>query len=392
MAASTVSIPGLDGLRALAVTLVVIFHIYGFGAGSPNVDLFGISLRPWFGTGHLGVQLFFVLSGFLLMLPWVQSHRAGLPPPRLRDYYRRRILRIVPAYYVHLLVFFFLLVPLVHSFAVLFSPLGVLSIFTHLTFTHYLLPHTSASFGINGSLWTLTIEAMFYLILPFVAPWFLGRKAIVGLAVALLVASGWNHLSFHLLYTLALQIAAATGIRIENPFVIKHFLALQFPGQVFYFAIGMALANLAHLPVNHRIASLLSGKSGGASVFVLLAATFWLMWLTSRINVWQSDWIYIWHILVALVFGLLVLVSSGDNSIATRLLGAALPGSIGRISYGIYLWHLPVIFCVRAYLLPLLPEGLSPFGVLLLTCVPVTLLIAHASYRYVELPYLKKRR
>jgi peptidoglycan/LPS O-acetylase OafA/YrhL len=385
------SMPGLDGLRALAVTLVVLFHIHGFGTGSPTVHLAGIDLRPWLGTGFIGVHLFFVLSGFLLMQPWANSYHAGHPPPRLYDFYRRRILRIVPAYYAHLVIFFFLLVPLVHSFATLFSPLGILSIFAHLTFTQYLFPHTSASFGINGSLWTLTIEALFYLSLPFFAPWFLGRKAFIGLAIALLISSTWRHLSFHSLHELALWVLARTGIHVENPFVIQHFLALQFPGQVIYFAAGMALANLTQWRTNFRFAGILTGKLGSALVVALLAGTFWLMWLTSRISIWQSNWMYTWHILAATMLGLLVLVASRDNSVSLRLLGATPPRIIGQISYGIYLWHLPVIYLVRTYLLPHLPGGMSPFVFMLMTCIPPILLIAYASYVHIELPYLQKR-
>lgn len=50
--------PGIDGLRAIAVSLVVLFHIYAFGSASPQLSWFGVDPRPWLATGFVGVYLF----------------------------------------------------------------------------------------------------------------------------------------------------------------------------------------------------------------------------------------------------------------------------------------------------------------------------------------------
>lgn len=379
---------GIDGIRAIAVTLVVIFHIYAFGSGSPAISIAGLDLRPWLGTGFVGVDLFFVLSGFLLMLPWTNSYYTGKPVPSIREFYRRRILRIAPAYYAHLAVLFLVLVPLVHSKSIITSPSWLITLLTHLSFTQYLFPWTSASFGINGALWTLTIEACFYLILPFAARFFLGWKALVGLVVAMLIAQGWIYFSFHQLFDFIAWIYAAMGMLPPDRFTIQMFLALQFPGQAIYFATGMAITNLFF----HCSASkLLNGPVGSLLTVAFLAGLLWIMWLIASVNFWHTSWRYIWQVVAAVVLGHLVLFAAAPNGVAQKILGAPSMRVIGLISYGIYLWHLPLILMVKKYFLPSDLKGVDIFYFMLLTCLPSIILIGYFSYRFIELPFLRRR-
>lgn len=386
---SGVIMPGIDGIRAIAVTLVVVFHVYAFGSRSPAAFLGPIDLRPWLGTGFIGVDLFFVLSGFLLMYPWTRNYYAGKPPPGKKTFYRRRILRIVPAYYAHLLFFFLVMVPAVYSPSMVLSPLGLMSVLAHLSFTQYLFPQTSAGFGINGALWTLTIEAIFYLLLPFVARHFLGKRAFAGLAITLMAAGSWNYLSFHQLYDFAIWLLAKVSVYPYDALTIQRFLALQFPGQAFYFAVGMAMTNLLFLHPfgTQSTSSIRQAVVTAASVAGLL----WIMWLLSRINLWQTGWLYVWPVLAALVLGVLVLFAATPNVVSNTILGAAPVRIIGLVSYSIYLWHLPVIFFVRELFLPRHLDGIQAFHFMLATCTTLTLLISYFSYVYIELPFLRKR-
>ena len=93
----------LDGLRALAILLVLWCHLTAFGAlrglnvGPPLLHLLG-------DFGFAGVFLFFILSGFLLFLPYARALLAGAAWPSARAFYRKRARRILPAYYLTLLV------------------------------------------------------------------------------------------------------------------------------------------------------------------------------------------------------------------------------------------------------------------------------------------------
>ena len=92
-------LPGLDTLRALAITVVMVFHLDGL-----LPDIFGPVAR----FGWMGVDLFFVLSGFLLFRPWVQTAQTGADPPSLRRYAWHRVRRIMPAYVVTVLIAYLL--------------------------------------------------------------------------------------------------------------------------------------------------------------------------------------------------------------------------------------------------------------------------------------------
>lgn len=384
--------PGIDGVRAIALLLVLVFHVHGFGAGGPPIQVLGLNLVPWLATGSIGVDLFFVLSGFLLMLPWTKSYYCGGRPPRIGEYYRRRILRIVPAYYLHLAALFLVLVPGAHSVFMLLSPLGFANIATHLTFTHYLTPWTSASLGVNGALWTLTIEASFYILLPLVAPLFLGVRCWLGLAAALLVAQTWRYLSFNDLYGPAVHLAGYVGTLSHDPETIKRFLALQFPGQAFYFAVGMALTNVFYRAAGAPSGPGLPSWIGSGAVLASLAGLLWVGWLLSRAeDYWHSHWHYTWHVLAAVILGGLVLSAALSNAASIRFLGTPALRLVGLISYSMYLWHFPVIFFAKRYLAPWAGDPVRFFWFMLVICGAATLAIGLMSYRYVELPFMRRR-
>src|SRR5436190_12660103 len=90
-------LPGIEGARACAALSVLVFHcwLYGDPRGMPAP--FGLDVMPHFA---LGVILFFTLSGFLLYRPFVAATFDPAARPRLREFYRNRALRIVPAYWV----------------------------------------------------------------------------------------------------------------------------------------------------------------------------------------------------------------------------------------------------------------------------------------------------
>ena len=168
---SGASLAYLDGLPGVAVLLVVVFHVWIL-SGTPGiavtVPLIGRTenLTIFFAAGFVGVNLFFVLSGFLLSQYWLRADYDGRPRPSTRRYLRHRLFRIVPAYYFVLLVTLVLLTPALIPPALVYSNTGLFILGAHLTFTQYLFPISSSSYGVNGPMWTLTMEMTFYLLLP----------------------------------------------------------------------------------------------------------------------------------------------------------------------------------------------------------------------------------
>lgn len=157
-------LPALDGLRALAILMVLWHHMYRWGP-----DDWGIWKQPILRAsadfGFIGVLLFFVLSGFLLFLPYARALVGGGRWPSARSFYRRRALRILPVYVVALAVMA-ALVEVEHA-----QRPWMLHGFIY---SFLLLQNVSTSAAtlvsvLDGALWTLAIEWQFYLILPGIA-------------------------------------------------------------------------------------------------------------------------------------------------------------------------------------------------------------------------------
>jgi peptidoglycan/LPS O-acetylase OafA/YrhL len=159
----------LDGLRGFAILIVVWYHLWLVsGYGLPSFGLGEALVR----NGFLGVDLFFFLSGFCIALPYVRARRDGRSAPLLREFVRRRSLKIVPSYALALVIF-----------AVAFhdrfdGPLQEIAhLVAHATFLHTFAPATFGSF--SGPLWTLAIEVQFYVVFAFVAPLLMRRPLAV---------------------------------------------------------------------------------------------------------------------------------------------------------------------------------------------------------------------
>jgi len=153
----------LDGVRAIACLSVLFFHI-NFYARETNIwrpiHDFGSVVGALALAGQSGVTLFFVLSGFLLFMPYAKSLLFQAPWPSLRLFYLRRGFRIIPAYYVTL----FLMIVLFHQEYL--KPQHLKDIWLFLTF---FMDSPSTFQQIDGPFWTLAVEAQFYMLLPLLA-------------------------------------------------------------------------------------------------------------------------------------------------------------------------------------------------------------------------------
>jgi peptidoglycan/LPS O-acetylase OafA/YrhL len=183
-------IPQIDGLRFVAIMAVMAYHVRGFclhRLGQPPTA--GGAVGYAFDAGHLGVQLFFAISGFILSLPFAKQIAAGGPPVGLREYYARRLTRIEPPYLIHLCFLFALcalVLPRVPAQQQLYPPgQGLGYGLAHL------LPSAVYANGFiyaahpypNAVLWSLEVEVQFYLLAPLLARLFAvpGRAARLGL-------------------------------------------------------------------------------------------------------------------------------------------------------------------------------------------------------------------
>jgi peptidoglycan/LPS O-acetylase OafA/YrhL len=152
------NIDALDGLRGCAVLLVVLLHVLQYD--SRTLSILRESVGGWSVLGT-GVELFFVLSGFLLFLPYARSAFLDRDLPSSKRFFQRRALRILPAYWASLTIFV-LAISLFGS-----TSIGANDIGLHVLLAHNLLKSTYMS--INPVYWTMAVEVQFYLVLPIIA-------------------------------------------------------------------------------------------------------------------------------------------------------------------------------------------------------------------------------
>lgn len=178
-------VPEMDGLRFFAITSVIALHIAAFLPYKDPVGFQGFQeslLGKVLSQGGFGVELFFVISGFVLALPFAASLLAkSHPHPSLGKYYARRVLRLEPPYFINLLLFF--------SLWVIVREMGAKDLFPHLLaslgYVHYLV--YQAASRVNGVAWSLEVEVQFYLLAPFIAQAFRIQSRLLRIATLIVL-------------------------------------------------------------------------------------------------------------------------------------------------------------------------------------------------------------
>lgn len=374
--------PGADAFRAIACLSVFVHHVFFFfGRDLAAGSIAGRGLL----SGNNGVAAFFVLSGFLLSLPFWKARQHGHKLPSLRVYLIRRVARILPAYYLCLA---FLWVA-TSQFEV---PGGYTLLFLGALFSNSLLPDTYLP-RMNEPLWSVSIEMLFYLFLPLTF-WWLSRwktraATYIGLAIVMaVIVTGQVILMAeaptieHLLGLPHLFQASAQSTKANALVLYTHFL------------IGVLTADI-YLYLKERK---VEGRSGighicdWSSTFLLFAVPLLLAggdnWIPLLWRVWwglgDSVGIYHWPVL-HLLFGGMLLSLVLSNRVGARL-DSRLMKATASLSYGIYIWHLPILRAVdRVWPTP---PGTSWGSVTLFSAISLafTYLVALASFHYLESP------
>ena len=375
-------IRALDGLRALAALSIVAFHTlltlqFEYTPLSHAVN------NSWYYLST-GVQLFFVLSGFLLFLPYVRSMLDGRKLPSSRQFYRRRALRILPAYLVCLAI---MVAVKYYARHVPFSPGDVAA---HIVLIHDSFPQFNRDY--NGPFWTMAVEAQFYLLLPLMA-----------LIVACIC--GNRRSPWRIASGITLLIAGALTLRLADTVVIGSLTTndslINSPGGIFVlatmgmqgkylevFAVGMLCALFYVLTVERHMLSAKRVRQLG--LIALVGAIACIALAIPHVDIaglmvvpgaqWGAD-VVGYPLLVGLGFGGLVLGILWGGQWIRYLFEAAPIRTIGLFSYSLYLWHLPII------------HGNVPIfaGIPLIVAIGIAFLVAYLSYQFVERPFLKRR-
>lgn len=150
----------LDVSRAIAVMLVLTYHIWR-DTGRPSFPIGdGFDIYGFMGNGWVGVGIFFVISGYCMGMSTRREFSNGLSARGYLRYIAKRFLRIAPPYYVAVLLWVFI----IDKYGIAVKGTSLFDIITHLTFTHNFFPSTL--FSISGVFWTIAVEMQFYFLLP----------------------------------------------------------------------------------------------------------------------------------------------------------------------------------------------------------------------------------
>ena len=373
-------VPAVDGFRGFAVLAVLLYHVV-YAAGRPALD--DGTVRNVLISGYIGVDFFFVISGFVLFLPVVCN---GGEFGSVRSYAIRRAARILPALYVVLLVI------------VVFHPLltsqqtdlpyesgrGLLSFALHLT----LLQHTLGlilglheGFLAHGALWTLTVEFAFYILLPLIAARYY-RHPFFGLAIAVAVSVIWR------LAVVRSPITLPWSPDLDKTWLLRITLVTQLPTYLAHFAAGMTTAWLfvrlrGRRSARQWVTVPVQIAAGCALVMTMSAAGARDMTATAGL---YDHWTRTTH--VAFLFALLLLATVLGPRWAQIPVTNVLARRLGDISYGVYLWHL-ILIGFAFTTLEFAPDGTNaPFWRMLAFALPTSVAAGWLSWAFLERPWI----
>lgn len=370
------ALAGVNGLRALAAGAVLIYHVWRFGGQADLGALDRAMPHLW----H-GVTLFFVLSGFLLYRPFAAATLRRTATPSLRRFARNRALRVLPAYWVILLFTVFVLgtalVPDGSAPRTEGAPPAELLVLDLLFLQNY---SEGTIFTGIGPAWSLSVEVVFYVVLPLLA------------LVALAVARRFGHrLAAALAPATLLVVVGASGTVASLAFVEWNLgVVRSFWGMAHLLALGMLVAVAAVELEDGRLRAPRHWRAtaGAAIVLVVVVAV-----VAEPTNLDPGAPATLgFNLAAGLACALLVaLVTVGETTSrpgrAVRVLEWRPLALAGLVSYSAFLWHEPLLRRLDMWNLTL--DGPGGFVVNVLLTVALTGVASALTWRFVEEPALR---
>ena len=349
--------PLLDGVRAVAALMVVGYHVH------LETSSDAVSWDPAKQL-NMGVTIFFVLSAFLLYRPFLVARLAGSARPSVRRYLTRRVLRVVPAYWVAITVLGLTLPALV-------------TVAGPDWWAFYSLTQTWVPFRMFDGLspaWSLSVEASFYLLLPLYAAGM--RRLVAGRPTSLQIRVELAVLGSVAVVTLLLR--RFTFEQGEGPF---GFLVWSLLGHLDWFAAGIALA----------LASAVWERARDRPFWVrFVERRGTVCWLAAALMIAAlgfldgnpGDAVHVSSVLVAVAIVAPAVFGDDERGVVRRLLGWKPIAWLGVISFGIFLWNEPLARWIHASGWGAVAGALP----LLLLTVLASVAAGWASYALVERP------
>lgn len=363
MNTKSIYFPGLNGIRFIAAAAVILTHIESFKykANFPNLHKFTDFL------GHQGVTIFFTLSGFLITYLLLEEIKQK-GTVKIKNFYIRRILRIWPLYFLILILGYFVFPYFWYPDFFenpLQSDVGVKTALNTL-FLPNLTLYLFGSFFATGVLWSIGVEEQFYIFWPWIIKKWQSLKTIIFFLFIFIVI----RYSFYFLSVL------------EWSGNVKFFFEV---GYLFLqhdsILIGGLFAYLYH--TRHSILSTIYIPLVQIAAYVIPITS---ITLSKGLGV---DWIFLASPLHSICYSIIILNISTNQKSLVNLENRAL-NYLGKISFGLYMYHSILIFAVMTiYRIFDITYNLPLQVLFYLLVFGLTILTASLSYRYFEKPLLK---
>jgi len=362
---------GLTGLRGFAALWVFLYHAWVLAEPRlMTIELPGLALdlTPLFSTGWAGVDFFFVLSAFLLSLPFARWACDERDYPSIPRYLARRFKRIFPAYWAQLAIILVLA-----AFTGFYTFPTLQGLLAHVAMYLHLPPWWVSP--LNGVWWTLPTEFLFYLLLVPLSLLLKNRWARVLLVALLGVAwlyRWWVFETFHDDHPGRLVSLMGNTLGTLDLFIIGTLAAFL------YIHHGRRPARRPHPGILFGL--------GILGVSLVLYSIHWLYGIY-----WSGHiLLFLKNTLIGISIASIIMAILLGSKLANALLGNRLMVHFGIISYSVYLWHFPVMWGLSSWSFIAGHPGYK-LPLLLTFAVPATWLIAYCSYRWIERPFLQHK-
>lgn len=364
-------IRSLTGLRGFAALWVFLYHLWVYS--EPRLMTLGwgdtsLDLTPLFSMGWAGVDFFFILSAFLLTLPFAHWACGDRPFPPIGRYLGKRFKRIFPAYWAQLLI----LLVVAYSTSFYAFP-SLIELISHIVMVLNLPPWWVAP--INGVWWTLPTEFFFYLLLvplAFLLKTRATRVLLIGLMGCAWIYRWWIFQNFQ---------DEGIGRMVT--------LMGNTLGSLDQFIIGTYCAYLYVLHFKKKPQKI------PASVFLLLGVLGVLLCLYSIHFLYGFYWnghplLFLKNTLIGISIASILIAILKGSGLANKLFGNRVMMHCGIISYSLYLWHFPVVLLLSKWSFMIDYPGYK-LPLMIAFATPLTWLLAYSSYRWIERPFLQRR-
>lgn len=357
-------IKSIDGLRAIAILLVLFYHCTP--DRNPHLGIESIPLKIA-ALGWSGVDLFFVLSGFLITRILLTYKEKNTP---YKSFFTNRLLRIVPAYYCALIIIF-IVIPLVSTREIT-DALLIARHFLYISNFYYVGDIYDGRI-IIGHFWTLAVEMQFYLVFPFLI-FFLKKyvhQTILGIWIAFLICR---------------SITFATS---DNTILLSIMTTFRIDGLL----LGAFIAAFPHSLLKYKVSFLIVLSCS-------IAYLSYIGWYVLSSIAFKIGHVFSIHqIFIPIAINILyaqILIFSLSSKFFSPILESQILSSIAKYSYGIYIYHYIIYPAMLDKIYPFVVEicgrsNTSAILFFLIMCI-ISMLVAYISFHLIEKHFLQLKK